>query len=374
VALGLSGLAVVAPLQAQAEDPRAGLPGWSYEKRVILDTSAAGANVAGQVKGFPVPIQLTGANFDFSQAKPDGSDLRFTTAAGAALPYQIERWDAAAKSAAVWVKADVKGNDASQSITMHWGNASATSESDGTKVFAKEDGWISAHHLAEKGNTAAGGYKDATANGAHGKGVNIAGDATAPGRVGQALKLNRANSEYVVLEGSNTSPLYNPLPSKGTFSIWSNAKTHPAAYIAMFAKGESGFRIHYFGTGSQTEPCIDVANYDWCPLPSGGFTKVENNAWYHFVFVIDKPKSWYYINGKLEVTQTDTNAWKATGNEPVTIGNNEKTAGRNERKRSFDGLLDEARIMSAPKDQHWAKLDYESQKPGSKFVKFAPIG
>jgi hypothetical protein len=254
---------------------------------------------------------------------------------------------------------------------MHWGNAEARSESNGKKVFAKEDGWISAHHLAEKGSTAAGGYKDATANAAHGKGVNIAGDATAPGRVGPALKLNRANKEYVVLEGSSTSPLYNPLPSKGTFSIWSNAKSHPAAYIAMFAKGETGFRIHYFGAGPQTEPCIDVSNYDWCPLPSGAFTKVENNAWYHFVFVIDKPNAWYYINGKLEVAQTDTNAWKTAGNEPVTIGNNEKTAGTNERKRSFDGLLDEARIMGAAKDKHWAKLDYESQKPGSKFVRIA---
>lgn len=370
LALGVAGGYLFTPIDAQAQVAQQ-IPGWSHQKKIVLDSSASGANVAGTVKGFPVPVLLTASNFDFTQARPGGADLRFTDAAGTILPHQIEAWDATAKTAAVWVRTDVKGNDATQFINIHWGNATAPDTSDGGTVFTKADGWISAHHLAEKGSTTAGGYRDATANAAHGRGVNIAGTATAPGRVGPAVKLNRANKEYVLIDGSNTSPLYNPLPSKGTFSIWSNAKSHAAAYIAMFAKGESGFRIHYFGTDPQTEPCIDVSNYDWCPLPDGPFTRVENNKWYHFVFVIDKPKSYYYINGKLEVTKTDTNAWKAAGTEPVTIGNNEKTPGKNERNRSFDGLLDEARIMSAPKDQHWAKLDFESQKAGSTFVKVA---
>jgi hypothetical protein len=369
-ALGLGAAGLAAPTGAQAGN--AAPADWKYQRKVVLDTSATGANVAGNVKGFPVPVQLDASTFDFTQARPDGADLRFTDPAGAFLPYQIESWDAAAKKAAVWVRTDVRGNSATQSITMLWGNPAARSESDGTKVFAKADGWISAHHLAEKGSTAAGGYQDATANAAHGRGVNISGTATGPGRVGPAVRLDRGKQEYILVDGSQASPLYNPLPAKGTFSIWSNARSHPAAYIAMFAKGESGFRIHYFGSGAQTEPCIDVASYDWCPLPSGAFTRVENNRWYHFVFVLDKPRSWYYINGKLEVTATDTNAWKTTGTEPVTIGNNEKTPGRNERKRSFDGLLDEARIMSAPRDAHWAKLDYESQKAGSTFVRLAP--
>ncbi|WP_346133549.1 DUF2341 domain-containing protein [Lentzea roselyniae] len=340
--------------------------GWAHQRKITIDTLAAGANVAGDVKGFPVPVRLDATNFDFGQARPDGADIRFDDAAGKPLPYEIEKWDAGARQAAIWVRTDVKGNNASQSVTLKWGNPEAKSESNGAAVFPKADGWITAHHLAEKG--AAAGYRDSVGN-LNGKGVNIAGDATGAGVVGNALSLSRARSEYVLLPGSESSGLFNPLPSKGTFSIWSNAKTHPAAYIAMFSKGETGFRIHYFGEGDQTEPCIDVANYDWCPLPSGAYTKVKNNTWYHFVFVIDKPNAYYYINGKLEVGKTDTNAWKTTGTEPVTIGNNEKTPGSNSRKRSFDGLLDEARILSVPKDKNWAKLDFESQKPGSKLLK-----
>jgi len=339
---------------------------WAHQRKITIDTTAAGANVPGAVPGFPVPVRLDATNFDFGQARPDGADIRFTDAAGTPLPYEIEKWDAAARQAAVWVRTDVKGNNATQAITFKWGNPAALPESDGTKVFRKADGWITAHHLAEKG--AANGYKDSAGN-LNGKGVNITGDATGGGVVGNALNLNRARSEYVLLPGSESSSLFNPLPAKGTFSVWSNAKTHPAAYIAMFSKGETGFRIHYFGSGDQTEPCIDVANYDWCPLPSGSYTKVKNNTWYHFVFVIDKPNAYYYINGKLEVGKTDTNAWKTTGTEPVTIGNNEKTPGSNSRKRSFDGLLDEARVLSVPKDKNWAKLDFESQRPGSRLLK-----
>lgn len=58
------------------------------------------------------------------------------------------------------------------------------------------------------------------------------------------------------------------------------------------------------------------------PLPKGTYTKVEDNKWYHFMFVIDRPSAWYHINGKLEVTVKDEGSWKTAGNEPVAIGNN----------------------------------------------------
>ena len=344
-----------------------GLPGWTKQKKITMNTTATGANVAGEVKAYPVAVSLTAANFDFASAKADGSDLRFTNAAGAELPFEIESWDAAGKKAAAWVKTDVKGNDKTQFLTIHWGNPAATAAGDGKKVFAKEEGWSSAWHLAEKGGDAAGYYKDAGENGANGTGVNIKGDATGEGRMGPALNLTRASKQYILIDGSAASPLYNPTPSKGTFSIWSNAKSHTGGYVAMFSKGETGFRIHYFGDGPQTEPCIDVGSYDWCPLPKGSHTNVDDNKWYHLMYVVDKPSAWYYINGKLEVTEKDEGAWKTSGNEPVAIGNNATRA------RSFDGRLDEARIMGVPKDANWAKLDYESQKEGSTFLTIGTV-
>ena len=40
--------------------------------------------------------------------------------------------------------------------------------------------------------------------------------------------------------------------------------------------------------------------------------------------------------------------------------------------REWDGIFDEARVMSVLKDANWALLDFESQKEGSKFLSVGP--
>jgi hypothetical protein len=353
-----------------------GYSGWAHHRNITLNTSATGADVSGNVDKFPVGINLSAANFDFSQAKDDGSDLRFSTAAGAVLPYQIESWDKAAQTAAVWVKVDVKGNDASQAVSMHWGNPGATSESDGTKVFDKADGWVSAWHLAEKGNADEAGYKDATANAKHGKGMHMTPETTVPGRVGPAANLSHAAAQYVLIPGSEGG-VYT-LNTSATYSIWINTKSQAVEYQAMFAKGEGGFRIHYFGIATWdshkgkaiVETCLDPG--DQCTPPKNNPPMdVKPGLWWHLALVHSAGKQMLYINGKLMETIGSGNV--SSGSEPVTIGNNEKTAGGNERKRTHDGIVDEARILSIGKDANWMKLDYESQRADSKLLKFEGV-
>lgn len=97
------------------------LPGWSFAKKLFLNTTASGANVGGNVVNFPVLVRLTSGNFSFSQAKSGGEDLRFTKADGTPLPYEIERWDATNSAAEIWVNVDtVYGNDSTHFITMYW--------------------------------------------------------------------------------------------------------------------------------------------------------------------------------------------------------------------------------------------------------------
>ena len=73
--------------------------------------------------------------FDFSQAKAGGDDIRFSTAAGEPLPYQVEEWDAARGTASIWVRIPrIRGNER-QEIRLRWGNPGAASESRGADVF-----------------------------------------------------------------------------------------------------------------------------------------------------------------------------------------------------------------------------------------------
>jgi hypothetical protein len=54
-----------------------------------------------------------------------------------------------------------------------------------------------------------------------------------------------------------------------------------------------------------------------------------------------------------------------SGDHPVGIGNQSQFP---EKGRQWDGVLDEARALNVAKDDHWIKLDFESQREGSKLL------
>ncbi|RPI52252.1 MAG: hypothetical protein EHM55_16965 [Acidobacteria bacterium] len=64
---------------------------WRYARTITIDTTAAGANVPEDVENYPLSVLLDKSRFDFSQARPDGADIRFFDAAGKALPHAIEQ-------------------------------------------------------------------------------------------------------------------------------------------------------------------------------------------------------------------------------------------------------------------------------------------
>lgn len=346
--------------------------GWQYHQEIKLNTTAAGANVPGNVAKYPVAVNLTAANFKFAQAQPGGSDLRFTGTGGAALPFEIESWDAAAQKAAVWVKTDVKGNDASQAVVMHWGNPSATSASDSKAVFSGEDGWLGVWHLSEDGNTAPGGYKDASPTGAHGTGINYAPGSAVDARIGRGTNNSYAKKTWVKID-STKQAVFNPATA-WTISIWNKITSFPSGgnYNTFFCKGDVSWTLQRFGTSNTFEPCNHVepatgAAYHLCAHADG--FKGQTGVWYHFTVIFQRDKSIeMFINGKSVNKITDNAKW-SIGLHTVGIG--QQSQGN--RPSYWDGILDEARVVDGIKDQNWITLDYESQKEGSKFLEFGPV-
>ncbi|MFA4798538.1 DUF2341 domain-containing protein [Pyrococcus kukulkanii] len=115
---------------------------------------------------FQVKIVLTDENFDFSLAKPDGSDVRFVDAEGNSLPYFIQEWTAT--RAVVWVRVPEIPANGETTIYMLVGNPSATSESDPKEVFDFYQ-WDTfeeftaypkkvTHYIAETGDVILGGW------------------------------------------------------------------------------------------------------------------------------------------------------------------------------------------------------------------------
>jgi hypothetical protein len=343
----------------------------AYGKVITLDTTATGAPVMTDVLKYPVAVNLSATNFDFALAKDDGSDLRFATMEGKALPFAIESWDKAGKAAAVWVKVDVKGNTKG-SIQMTWGDPSATAAGDSHAVFDTADGFVGVWHLAETGSAAPGAYKDATANAADASGRAITSGATGAGRVGPALSLTAATKQYLQVEAADKNKLFD-IFDKMTYSIWVNPRSHTVEYQCMFSKGEGSFRIHFYGATDWgenkgkniVEMCAEgTVSNDMCPVNHNG-SDVAPGKWTHIVAVHEHPRLTLYVNGVQEATLNADEQWKSDATKPVSIGNNSSALGR-----AFDGLLDEARVMNVSKDAAWVKLEYESQKDGSKFLSF----
>jgi len=118
------------------------LSGWSYRIPIYIKE-----NSGSDLNGYQVLIQL-GSSFNWSAVKSDGSDIRFTDAANNLLNYWIEEWNYNS-SAKIWVKVNLQANE-NKTIYMYYGNSSATSLSNGTKVFVFfddfDDGDVSDWH------------------------------------------------------------------------------------------------------------------------------------------------------------------------------------------------------------------------------------
>lgn len=103
---------------------------WLYRNPVTVSNSGAEA-----LSYIQVMIGL-GGTFNFSQANSDGSDLRVTSDDGTTpIPFWIENWDDVSDTATIWVKVPaipVSGT----TVYLYYGNASASSLSDGKSTFA----------------------------------------------------------------------------------------------------------------------------------------------------------------------------------------------------------------------------------------------
>jgi hypothetical protein len=347
----------------------AGAPGGAFRKTITLDTSASGANVPSDVDKYPLAVQLDATNFDFAQAQPMGTDVHFEKMDGSPLPFSIEHWDAAGKTAALWVKLDkVTGNMAGQSIRLVWGAPGAAADS--KAVFSTADGFYGVWHLDEDGNTTAGGYKDASGHEAHGTGVNMVAGSRVAARVGKGIDLDNPTGQntarWVRVEGEKASA-FNPGPPI-TVSVWALAHSYPIqSYETIMSKGDTSWslqRVQYDDTGYQScllaggQPGYHFCIYDFAKQPR------VTEQWLHFMVVLEEPSMKLYINGTLNAQNTGTN-WNQ-GNHPLGIGNQTQFDGR----RQWDGIIDEARVMQAARSLSWAKLDFETQKAGQKAITY----
>ena len=216
---------------------------WPNSATITLNTAntGGGANITTAENGFPVLIRLLSAQSAiFTQALPNGQDIRFASSTGTHLPYQIEYWNKAADSAIIWVKVDIQANNNTQYIMMYWGNASAgDSSSTGPTPVGNpfSNGFLAVYHLNETANTTPNGYADAT--GVYtATGYNMVSGDQVPAQVGNGQNFGNG------LLGKRLSIFGSPSGTGCTINVSAvNASGSIATVSAAPVTGGSGYVV-----------------------------------------------------------------------------------------------------------------------------------
>jgi hypothetical protein len=313
--------------------------GWQHSGSLSVLTTPEGANLPATAaeENFPLLVRLNKDWFDFSQAKPNGDDLRFASATGTPLAYQIDEWEAAKGSASIWVRVPVIKGNARQEIKMYWGKADAADESKGLAVFNESNGYLSVWHMNDPVKDEVGTVES-----------KDTGTTAAAGMIGKCRHFDVGKG----INGGETITAYPTGSSPHSSGVWfkaeqSNASIlgwgndHPQGKVIMQLFSPPHIKIECWFSGA------DVGGKSILPLAQ----------WVHVVHTFQNGDSRIYVNGVLDGVSTSTNA-------PLAI----KSPGRiyiggwyNNFK--YVGDIDEVRISKVTRSADWVKMEYENQKP-----------
>lgn len=354
---------------------------WSYSAAVRLDASGL---IAKGVAGIPLLMRLSRPGFDFSQAKGDGSDLRFTREDGVILPCRVQAWDSAGGSAAVWVKVDTVAADGeAQRLRMYWGNARAAVPANRSAIFDTADGYVGAWHLDAAPAGSVPAFPDASPAANVGRGMGILGKpdslpAIGPddGRIGGGVPFNGKDSWLM------SAKEYSG-PSTFTVSFWFRTSTTQGGKMLGFVmpglKGvtygsktgnfnfdrvvwmtDEGLLHAGFTMRSTSYPTIVGAWQSFTAAKS-----YNDGQWHHLSYTLWGSGALLMVDGEKVASYTglvrplpDAGHWRV-GYAGEGKWDPEWTS------EYFQGSVDEVRLIHRTRGEDWLRLDYESQKPGS---------
>ena len=324
-------------LPLQAEDYSA----WYGHGSVWLLTDKEGANLPATavVREFPVVMRLHGDTFPFAAAQSKGEDLRVTDATGRELALEIESWDKVAGEAVVWVRVPEIRGATRQELKLHWGNAQAKSVSDGSKVFSRDNGYLSVWHMGQEVKDAVGTLSS-----------KVVGTKPIAGLIGGARSF--AGKEGVFSGDKITG--YPTDASSHTTSAWIKPTRSNTTIIAWGNEpGGRGSKVR-FQLRAPQHLHID-SNFSDVDGP----TNLAPDEWHYVTHTYDKNDGRLYLNGKLDGKASPTLNIKSPAR--LWIGGWYDVY-------SYEGDMDEVRVSSVARSPEWIKLEYANQAPNQCLV------
>lgn len=331
---------------------------WSIRKKFTVDTGSKEAAISDPIGTTAVLLRLHDGNFQFAEAKDDGSDIRFVAGDDKTLlPYHIERYDSVLNEAFVWVKVpDVKPG-AQTSFWIYYGSASdkAVRVEDAKGTYDADT--VLVYHFGEKNAPAV----DASGKGNNSQNAGVSLDAI----IGGGLRLGGTSA--VTIPASDTLA-WTPNGTL-TWSAWIKPAALAPNAVIFSRRGDGNAFLVGLDNGV---PYVEVKSATGTERSTAG-TAVEAGGWHHIAIVANAGQATLYLDGE---SYAALSAALPALNSPSLIGGDIPDGSREGTAIAggFVGELDELEISKTARTAGYIKLAALSQGTGDKAAKLLTFG
>ena len=307
-------------------------PDWKQRVKIGLNTAPEGLPISAVVDSVPVLVRLHTGNFQFVEAKPDGTDLRFIASDDKTpLKFHIEKFDGLNELALIWVQIPrLAAGSKDDFIWLYYGNPAAAAGDDAKGSYDAAQGLV--YHFSEREASP----QDSTANANHA--ARSTARVSGSGLIGGSLGFDGA-SELALPPAPSLKSGANGL----TLSFW--IKPTDAADAAIYTQTDGAAPLRVSVRGGKL-----VAQSG--ALTATASTPLNAGAWQH-VAVVAKDGLAIYLGGQESA--------RVAGSVPDLNG--AAVVGK-----GFKGELDEFQVSTTARSVDWIKTAALSQGQDQKLV------
>ena len=309
---------------------------WKQRAKVSLNTAADGVPLGGPTDAVPVLVRLHTGNFAFTDAKPDGTDLRFIAADDKTpLKFHIEKFDGLNELALIWVQVPrINAGAKNDFFWLYYGNPAAAAGDDAKGTY--DAAQVLVYHFAQSD----GVPQDTTANGNHGAGSTAKPNGT--GVIGGGLTFDGATELAVP-----ATPSLKAGAGGMTLSFWFKPSELVDDVLYTQGNGATGLRLSLRG-GKLVAQAGSLTATSTASISAG--------VWQHLAVVV-KDGVTLFINGSASPPAAGANV---VVDGPVRMG------------KGWKGEIDELELSNTARSADWIKLAAQGQGPDQKLVSYGP--
>jgi hypothetical protein len=315
-----------------------------------FNTTSSAANITQNIYDVPVLVRLDRTLINFSEAAPQGADLRFAKPDGTLFPYEIEMWDPLGGRAAVWLKIDtVYAGSVFQHIFCYWGNPQASPMSNGAMVFDTVRGFSAVWHLHQTGSSE---LPNASAAGNVLRCVNATGSEAIAAIIGRGIKLDAARNQF--LDAGRVA-----LGSVFTLTAWITPDISGLANRMIVSRTNDGLTNQAFGLRFDSNGLLDA-------IVNGTLLDcnivVPPTGWSQVAVRFDGSSMSLFVNGAPQATLSTAPIAMADTAALLLGGDALDSAA------AFGGVFDEITLAEVARSDTWIQFTFENQKPDSRLI------